>query len=240
MRSALIFLLFGFAGSLSAQHRSVANPLYTPAVRPPAIGRSPIGAPQLPPGLNGLRGPQQTPGLNGIPSFSNGIYNYGCFGCSPVRGRQSNLLYGGFVPLFSGYAFPSYWDESAAAASVPPPVVDPTAMAITDEVGRLRSEVDQLKMQSAAPNPAGLLPAPAAAPSAPEVNNEPPEPATLIVLRDGRRIETTNYAVMEQTLWNFSAKPVQKLSLSDIDMAASEKANAERGVDFSLSANATN
>ncbi len=239
MRSALIFLCLGaFAGSLSAQRASHSGPLYAPTVRP-LLGRSGIGSPQLPPGLNGLRGIQQTPGLNGIPSFSNGIYNYGCFGCNPVRGRQSNLLYGFGYPLFSSYAYPSYPGEEVLPTPGLLPPVDPDTLSIAGEVDRLRGEVYQLKMRSAMAN-GTMPPLPPAAPPAPEVNNQPPEPATLIVLRDGQRIETTNYAVMDQTLWNFSARPVQKVPLSSIDMTASEKANSERGVDFSLSANATN
>jgi len=69
---------------------------------------------------------------------------------------------------------------------------------------------------------------------------EPPPPATVLVLRDGKQVETTNYAVMDQTLWNFSARPVQKIPLTSIDLQASEKANSDRGVDFSLSADSDN
>jgi hypothetical protein len=39
---------------------------------------------------------------------------------------------------------------------------------------------------------------------------------------------------MNQTLWNFTARPVQKIPLSSIDLSASARANAERGVDFSV------
>jgi hypothetical protein len=86
-----------------------------------------------------------------------------------------------------------------------------------------------------------MPPAPvAAAPAVPEQSvTQPPEPATVIVLRDGRRFESTNYAIMDQTLWNFSARPVQKIPIGSIDVSASEKANADRGVDFSVAANTT-
>ena len=55
-----------------------------------------------------------------------------------------------------------------------------------------------------------------------------------MVLRSGQSFETKNYAVMGQTLWNFSRQPVQKVPLSEINIPASEKANAQRGIEFAV------
>lgn len=206
----------------------------------PPVGR--VGAPQLPPGtyLNGVPGPQYPPGLNGLPAFSNRVYHFGCYGnnCNSGRGGYSKG-YGGFAPVFGGYAFPAYLptvEDSFASAPEPPPV-DPTAMMLTNEIDQLRGEIDRMKAQASPPP--GLVPAPAAPAVQEPVAPVPPTPATVIVLRDGRRLETSNYAIMDQTLWNFSARPIQKIPVSSIDVSASEKANAERGVDFSLAANST-
>lgn len=183
--------------------------------------------------LNGIAGFRPTISLNGLPVFSN---RYPCPGCSAYRNRgfgygRYGYGYGlyGFVPLFDSYDFAS--DYAASQQPMPPPV-DPAEMAITDELGRLQSQVNQLQAQAA------NMP-PAQAQAATE-ESQPSEPPTVIVLRDGRRLETTNYAVMDSTLWNFSARPVQKIPLSAIDINASEKANAERGVDFSVAVNSTN
>jgi hypothetical protein len=106
---------------------------------------------------------------------------------------------------------------------------------LTNEIDQLRGEVDRMKAQASQPPP--LSPA---APAVQEpVTPPPPVPATVIVLRDGRRLETSNYAIMDQTLWNFSARPIQKIPVSSIDISASEKANADRGVDFSMAVNST-
>lgn len=200
-----------------------------------------VSIPRPSPGLslNGLplANSQRGLTLNGLPLFSGGGYNTRCYGCAPSYGSHRRGSYGGyigFVPLFDGYAFPSDYSAYAAenAGPVPAPV-DPNAVALGNEVDRLRTEVDQLKVQAAATPPpvpaAEAEPAPAAV----------PEPATVIILRSGKRIESTSYAVMDQTLWNFSARPVQKIPLSSIDIAASERANAERGVDFSVAVDVT-
>jgi hypothetical protein len=59
-------------------------------------------------------------------------------------------------------------------------------------------------------------------------------PATVLVFRDQRRQEVQNYAIVGQTLWSFAPQHTQKISLSDLDLPATTKANDERGVDFRL------
>ena len=200
-------------------------------IRVPARSTT-FGAPQLPPGtaINGVPGIQNSATLNGLPLFSNRTYQFGCLSCGANRRRRSGYPPSvGFVPLFDSYSFPTSLSEEDLGP--PPPMVDPAAVALTSEINKLRGDINQLREQAQAPAP----PVPAAAPAP----NEPPQPATVIVMRDGRQIETTNYAVMDQTLWNFSAHPVQKIPVSSIDISASEKANSERGIDFGLSADST-
>jgi hypothetical protein len=210
---------------------------------------SPYG-PSLPPGLNGLpAGTQQLiPGLNGLPAAvqpasvfnrSHGIYNYpnnrpGYNYGYNRRGGYNRHGYGssGFVPLFNGYLFPTL-DYGSNNAYVDPNQqgmqFDPNTEALNQEIADLRDEVDRLREQAAAPPP---QPAAAAKPAEP-LPPPTPEPSTIIVLRSGKKLETTNYAVMDNMLWNFSAKPLQKIPLSSIDVAASQRANTERGIDFS-------
>jgi len=57
---------------------------------------------------------------------------------------------------------------------------------------------------------------------------------TILVFRDGRRSEVQNYAIVGQTLWVFSEQRARKILVSDLDLAATKKANAERGVEFLL------
>jgi hypothetical protein len=65
------------------------------------------------------------------------------------------------------------------------------------------------------------------------------QPPTVLVFRDGRRAEVFNYAVVGDTLFDFAADRTHKILLADLDLAATQKANEDRGVDFQIPADAT-
>ncbi len=60
----------------------------------------------------------------------------------------------------------------------------------------------------------------------PEPDNAPP---TVFIFKDGHRLETKNFAIMGQTLFDFSSKPLRKIQLTDLDLAATTKVNDEMG-----------
>ena len=57
---------------------------------------------------------------------------------------------------------------------------------------------------------------------------------TLLIFRDQHQKEVTNYAIVGQTLWNFTPQRKEKIPLADLDLAATVKANDDRGVPFSV------
>jgi hypothetical protein len=57
-------------------------------------------------------------------------------------------------------------------------------------------------------------------------------PPTTLVFRDGKRIETQNYAIVGQTLWLMANGHLTKHPLSELDREATLKSNEDRGVDF--------
>jgi hypothetical protein len=59
-------------------------------------------------------------------------------------------------------------------------------------------------------------------------------PPTVLVFHDQRKQEVQNYAIVGQTLWNFSGQRTQKIPLSDLDLIATAEANEARGVEFRL------
>jgi len=75
-------------------------------------------------------------------------------------------------------------------------------------------------------------------PSVPRAQSEsqptPIMPPTVLVFRDQHREEVTNYAIVGQTLWNFSGQRTRKIPLADLDVVATEKANDDRGVVFRI------
>jgi hypothetical protein len=60
----------------------------------------------------------------------------------------------------------------------------------------------------------------------------PDQPATVLVFRDGHSIEVKNYAIVGDTLYDYSTGRSRKFALGDLDLAATQKQNDERGVDF--------
>lgn len=59
-------------------------------------------------------------------------------------------------------------------------------------------------------------------------------PPTVLVFRDQHREETQNYAIVGQTLWNFSPQRTEKIALASLDLSATEKANEDRGLSFRI------
>jgi len=60
-----------------------------------------------------------------------------------------------------------------------------------------------------------------------------PEP-TELVFRDKRTEEIENYAIMGQTLWVLTEQRARKIPLADLDIAATQKANENRGIEFQI------
>lgn len=62
------------------------------------------------------------------------------------------------------------------------------------------------------------------------------QPSTLLVFRDGHTSEVENYAIVGDTLYDFSSGLRHKIPLTDLDLGATQKQNENRGVDFHLPA----
>jgi hypothetical protein len=59
-------------------------------------------------------------------------------------------------------------------------------------------------------------------------------PATVFIFKDGHQIETRNFAIMGQTLYDFSSSNLRKIQITDLDAAATVKANDDRGITVKL------
>lgn len=59
-------------------------------------------------------------------------------------------------------------------------------------------------------------------------------PATIFVFKDGHKIETQNYAIQGQTLFDFSNNHLTKVKLAELDLDATKKANDDLGIAVKL------
>ncbi|HYL14974.1 MAG TPA: hypothetical protein VEV41_18170 [Terriglobales bacterium] len=127
-----------------------------------------------------------------------------------------------FLP-YPVYTAPPYYQ---VAEQTPAPVARETDLA--SEVDRLRDEVERLREEQVSREQARQ------AALQPQPSVEDKIAATILVFRDGRRREVQNYAIVGQTVWVFTEQRAQKMLVSDLDVEATKKENAGRGVEFRL------
>ncbi|MGE5325303.1 MAG: hypothetical protein ACM3SW_20715 [Actinomycetota bacterium] len=59
-------------------------------------------------------------------------------------------------------------------------------------------------------------------------------PATVFIFKDGHQVETRNFAIMGDTLYDFSTSILRKVQLSDLDKDKTIQANEDRGITVKL------
>ncbi len=154
----------------------------------------------------------------------------------PNRGFRNNCF--GF-PCRSGYAYPWYgydpwlWDWNSDSSYKDDSYND--NLAIAAEMNRQSIEQQRMLRQEQADGDQDAYQQQATARAPRAAYAQPIEtlmPATVLVFRDEHKQEIQNYAIVGQTLWNFAPGHTQKIPLSTLDLAATEKANDDRGVTF--------
>ncbi|MBV8898475.1 MAG: hypothetical protein JO051_18305 [Acidobacteriaceae bacterium] len=61
---------------------------------------------------------------------------------------------------------------------------------------------------------------------------QPPAIPLTLVLRNGEHLQVQNYAVTNNTFWDFNQRGTRRIPMSNIDLAASEKATEASGGEF--------
>ncbi|HWF91957.1 MAG TPA: hypothetical protein VN684_06715 [Terriglobales bacterium] len=72
----------------------------------------------------------------------------------------------------------------------------------------------------------------------PNAEPEPLQPATVLVFKDGHQLEVSNYAIVGDTIFDFTPGHSRRVALSELNVQATQKQNDDRGVDFRLPAGA--
>jgi hypothetical protein len=65
------------------------------------------------------------------------------------------------------------------------------------------------------------------------------QPSTVLIFKDGHKADVVNYAIVGDTLFDFGEGRTRKILLADLDLAATQKANDDHGVDFRVPASTT-
>ena len=192
--------------------------------------------------------PFPLPSVSSIPNtgFGNGFHNGAGFnhgGRFRSRGATFAAPYY-YVPLGSyGYGY-DYVGGADMYSGSPDIYSGPPDMYSVPRNGANESTlhiiVEQAPAQSYRPpadeGQSEVAPSPPAARERPSAAREikPREP-TVLVFRDGHKREVGNYAIMGQTVYVFDER-TQKISLADLDVPATVKANDDRGMEFKVPA----
>jgi len=142
--------------------------------------------------------------------FYGAYYGYPLLSTYP--GFYADYPYASTVDSYPGY-------NTAAS------YFDPDEQFEQSQVERLEHEVDELRAERDASS--------SAPGEAPRRETEP-QPRTVLVFRDQHTEEVENYAIVGPTLWIFTEQQARKVPLDKLDIAATKKANDDRGVDFRL------
>ena len=63
---------------------------------------------------------------------------------------------------------------------------------------------------------------------------DPPQQPTLLIFKDGRKLEVGNYAIVGATLFDLTPGHARKIPLADLDLEATRQQNDDRGITFQL------
>jgi hypothetical protein len=157
-------------------------------------------------------------------------YGYGlrnnCIGY-PCRGYYGGYYspwawgYGGYYDPYwwwdSGSGYDDGYDQDLATAN------DMNAQNLNMEDQQMMSQEEADGDQDAYARPYS---------SSSQREGAPVLPDTVLVFRDQHKQEVHNYAIVGQTLWSFAPQHTEKIPLSDLDLAATTKANGDRGLTF--------
>ena len=157
-------------------------------------------------------------GFGGPFVCGNGFFNSGFFGGGFIGSGYVAAPYVG-----SGYPYPAEYAYTPA----PQPVVvdDSNNRELSLEVERLSDQVQLMRDEQRLREERNQQPQ-----SKPQDNL----PNTVIVLRDGRQLSVRNYAIIGPTVWVLNERTAKKIPLTDLDLSATEEANARNGIEFRL------
>ncbi len=135
-----------------------------------------------------------------------------------------------FVPFPVGYpvpypvpVMPEYVEDQTTQQPEPEPEGNYPPATIFD---RRPTRTPQAAAQAVERQPDSIKPVVETAP-----HPERPQEPTLVIFKDGKKIEVLNFAIVGDTLYELSPE-YRKIPLADLDVPATVKANDDRGLEF--------
>ena len=191
-----------------------------------------------PPSVTSIAGRQLPPPLPSVTSIPNYGYSrrypYGHSYNGYYRGRGNGYGQAGlyatpyYIPLDGyGYGYDYVGGPGPDLYSGPPVGSnDPVLHIVVEQPGARYPSSDTDRAQAP---PLELQPQREQS----AVREAKPNEPSVLVFRDGHKQEVSNYAIMGQTVYVFD-KRTQKVALADLDVAATVKANDDRGLEFKI------
>ncbi len=118
---------------------------------------------------------------------------------------------------------------------------------LSEQVDRLNNEIKSMRTTGAVsagtptrgrtagkPSTPASTPAPVATTSVPAAQNDESVPITVLVFRDGQKVETRNYAIVGESIWVYNERESKKYRVADLDVDATRQLNSAHGVGFQL------
>jgi len=125
-----------------------------------------------------------------------------------------------------------YPPEYAYGYPPPPPqpvyVDDSNSRELSLQVERLSDEVETMRDEERRRDDNRAASQPQSRPAPDD------SPSAVLIFRDGRQLSVRNYAVVGNTVWVLNEHAAKKFAVSDLDISATEQANAKNGVEFRL------
>ena len=168
--------------------------------------------------------------------FTNSMY-----GLSP-NDRHTNLhsrahgASGGYYPVYVPYAVP---------VAIEPEEPQPSMEAVTGDAAMEDEAAEPPAYTVFERRPTSAIPPVAVAPmdqsrvyqphmTQPAETQSATQPPIVLIFKDGHQREVQNYAIVGKYLYDISGFSTQKILLGDLNLAATTKANDERGTEFTL------
>jgi hypothetical protein len=149
-----------------------------------------------------------------------GGYGYGWWGYPWAWGWYGGVGWSGGYDSYPAQSYPVYAYSNPDSANANVTYEQQQEIdRLNDEVARLRADQQSGAAGSSVPRP----------PPKAEIRA-----TTVLVFRDRHSEEIENYAIVGKTLWVFTEQRARKISIAELNVPATTKANEDRGIDFRL------